>query len=178
MLCVRHTMCECIPSSLSTFIILILRITRNSAFQFMTNVRSRLFSIRSNDGSRLEITLLWFFWYSLCKYSKTNPWRSWTGIDWQTGSWLNESGTVWGLPYTGGLRATGTTLLWFVWYSLRMESPNCLQTTVASLVSQWSSHTVPQVSLKQISTLPSLDTEPPTSLRSPSLQTMTQNYVT
>ena len=57
-------------------------------------------------------------------------------------------------------------------YSLFVENPSCLHTTLASFVDQKSSHTVPQVSLKQISTLPSLGTEPPNSLTSPSLQTM------
>ena len=47
----------------------------------MTNVRSRLFSIHSNDGSSLEITLLWFFWYSL---RKTNPLKK---LDW---NWLTN----------------------------------------------------------------------------------------
>ena len=51
-------------------------------------------------------------------------------------------------------------------------SPSCLQTTAASLLSQESSHTVPQIPLKQISTVPDVpfsDTLPPTSLMSVSL---------
>ena len=62
-------------------------------------------------------------------------------------------------------------------YSLFVENPSCLHTTLASFVDQKSSHTVPQVSLKQISTLPSLGTEPPNSLTSPSLQTMNTKQI-
>ena len=46
-------------------------------------------------------------------------------------------------------------------------SPNCLQTTWASAVSQKSSQTVPQTLLLHISTRPSDDEDPPTSLRAP-----------
>ena len=50
--------------------------------------------------------------------------------------------------------------------------PSCPQTTAASVLSQWSSHTVPQMPPKQISTLPNVsftDTLPPTSLMAVSL---------
>ena len=46
-------------------------------------------------------------------------------------------------------------------------SPSCRQTTAASELSQWSSHTVPQTPSEQISTVPNVsftDTVPPTSL--------------
>ena len=50
-------------------------------------------------------------------------------------------------------------------------SPSSLQTTAASVLSQLSSHTVPQIPPKQISTLPNAftDTLPPVTLTSPSL---------
>ena len=61
-----------------------------------------------------------------------------------------------------------------IYNSLNLEKPSCLHTTPASLVDHPSSDTVPQVSLKQISTRPSLTlTVLPflaTSLTSPSLQ--------
>ena len=48
--------------------------------------------------------------------------------------------------------------------------PSCLQTTVASVVSQESSHTVPHWSLMHTSTLPSYWLEPPTRRTSPYVQ--------
>ena len=48
------------------------------------------------------------------------------------------------------------------------EYPSCLHATAASSWSQWLLHTVPHVSFRQISTLPSYGTSPPTSLVSPS----------
>ena len=54
--------------------------------------------------------------------------------------------------------------------SLISAYPSCLQTTVASLTPQASSHTVPQVPLWQNSTRPSLSVLPPTSLTSPDVQ--------
>ena len=47
------------------------------------------------------------------------------------------------------------------------ENPNCLQTTLASVELQKSSHTVPHLPLTQTSTRPSREEEPPTSLISP-----------
>lgn len=44
------------------------------------------------------------------------------------------------------------------------ENPSCLQTTLASTLSHPSSHTVPHVSFRQISTRPSRSVLPPTSL--------------
>ena len=60
---------------------------------------------------------------------------------------------------------------WFYFFSLVVEYSNCLHTTWASFVLQPSSHTVPQVPLLQISTLPSLETLPSTSLTLPCIQT-------
>ena len=48
--------------------------------------------------------------------------------------------------------------------------PSCLQTTVASMLSQESSHTVPHWSLMHTSTLPSYWLEPPTRRTSPYIQ--------
>ena len=48
--------------------------------------------------------------------------------------------------------------------------PSCLQTTVASVLSQESSHTVPHWSLMHTSTLPSYWLEPPTRRTSPYVQ--------
>ena len=49
--------------------------------------------------------------------------------------------------------------------------PSCLQTTLASLKSQESSHTVPHTPDEEhTSTLPCVLLEPPTSLSSPSVQ--------
>ena len=48
-----------------------------------------------------------------------------------------------------------------------VEYPSCRQTTVASVLPQPSSHTVPHTLFIQISTLPSLGTPPPTSRMSP-----------
>ena len=59
-----------------------------------------------------------------------------------------------------------------------MGNPSCLQTTRASLSSQKSSHTVPQVLLKHISTRPSSSVPPPTNLTSVLLQTtLTNQYI-
>ena len=55
-------------------------------------------------------------------------------------------------------------------------NPSCLQTTRASLLSQESSHTVPQVLLKHTSTRPSSSVPPPTSLNSPVLQTILKKH--
>ena len=52
-----------------------------------------------------------------------------------------------------------------------LGNPSCLQTTSASLKSQESSHTVPQVLLKHTSTRPSSSVRRPTSLTSVLLQT-------
>ena len=61
-------------------------------------------------------------------------------------------------------------------YSLQSEvSPSCLQTTVASLVSQKASHTVPHCPWKHTSTRPSRLFLPPTSRISVLLQTATAN---
>lgn len=49
-------------------------------------------------------------------------------------------------------------------------TPNCRQTTVASLVLQKSSQTVPQTLLLHNSTRPSYSVEPPSSRRSPVVQ--------
>ena len=46
-------------------------------------------------------------------------------------------------------------------------NPSCLQTTLASLASHPSSHTVPHSLLIQISTLPSKGLKPPDNLTSP-----------
>jgi hypothetical protein len=50
------------------------------------------------------------------------------------------------------------------------EYPSCLQATLASLVDQKPSQTVPHVSFQQSSTRPSSSVLPPRSLRSPLLQ--------
>ena len=47
---------------------------------------------------------------------------------------------------------------------LNLEYPNCLQATLASSVPHRSSHTVPQRPERHISTRPSYEEEPPTSL--------------
>jgi len=54
---------------------------------------------------------------------------------------------------------------------LAPENPSCLQATAASVLSQLSSHTVPQAAFWQTSTRPSLGVEPPMSLMSPFEQT-------
>ena len=48
-----------------------------------------------------------------------------------------------------------------------LKNPSCLQATLASLIDQDSSQTVPQVSFQQTSTRPSYIVDPPTSLMSP-----------
>ena len=53
-------------------------------------------------------------------------------------------------------------------FSQAVGNSSCLQTTRASLTSQESSHTVPQVLLKQTSTRPSVWTSPSTSRTAPS----------
>ena len=63
-----------------------------------------------------------------------------------------------------GLNSNATT----VGFSPVLGRLSCLQTTRASRASQKSSHTVPQVLLKHISTRPSSSVTPPTSLTSPS----------
>ena len=64
------------------------------------------------------------------------------------------------------------TTMWkrytFLKFSQALGNSSCLQTTRASLSSQESSHTVPQVLLKQTSTRPSVGMSPSTSLTSPS----------
>ena len=50
------------------------------------------------------------------------------------------------------------------------ENPSCLQTICASVESQELSHTVPHTPLTQISTRPSLEEEPLTSLTVPLVQ--------
>ena len=52
-------------------------------------------------------------------------------------------------------------------YLLVVMNPSCLQTTLASLLSHPSSHTVPHSLLIQISTLPSKGLKPPDNLTSP-----------
>ena len=52
------------------------------------------------------------------------------------------------------------------------ENPSWLQATLASSTPQRSSHTVPHVPLMQTSTRPSKKVEPPTSLISPSVQSV------
>ena len=52
------------------------------------------------------------------------------------------------------------------------ENPSWLQATLASSTPQRSSHTVPHVPLMQTSTRPSKKVEPPTSLTSPSVQSV------
>ena len=50
-----------------------------------------------------------------------------------------------------------------------VENPSCLQTTVASILSQFTSHTVPHTPFKQISTLPSNSVWPPLNRTAPSV---------
>ena len=57
-----------------------------------------------------------------------------------------------------------------------LGNPNCLQTTSASLLSQRSSHTLPQELLKHTSTRPSRSVRPPTSLTSVLLQTRSEKH--
>ena len=52
-----------------------------------------------------------------------------------------------------------------------VEYPSCLHTTVASMLSQFVSHTTTQVLLRHISTRPSLGTKPSASLTSPAAHT-------
>ena len=52
-------------------------------------------------------------------------------------------------------------------YLLVVMNPSCLHTTLASLLSHPSSHTVPHSLLIQISTLPSKGLKPPDNLTSP-----------
>ena len=59
--------------------------------------------------------------------------------------------------------------------SLALGNPNCLQTTRAFLLSQKSSHTVPQVLLKHTSTRPSSSVRPPTSLTVPSTHSVLES---
>ena len=62
-----------------------------------------------------------------------------------------------------------TFMNWFMQIYL-LPYPNCLQTTVASVLSHKSSHTVPHWSLMHTSTLPSYWLEPPTRRTSPYVQ--------
>lgn len=55
-------------------------------------------------------------------------------------------------------------------------SPSCRHTTIASAVPQPSSHTVPHWALLQNSTRPSMDDDPPTSLRSPWAQAAAKGW--
>ena len=63
----------------------------------------------------------------------------------------------------------GKGIYTFLKFSQALGNSSCLQTTRASLSSQESSHTVPQVLLKHTSTRPSVGMSPSTSLTSPSL---------
>ena len=55
-------------------------------------------------------------------------------------------------------------------FSPALGNPSCLQTTRAPMLSQKSSHTVPQALLKHTSTRPSSSVSPPTSLTVPLVQ--------
>ena len=59
-------------------------------------------------------------------------------------------------------------------YKPFLEKPSCWQATFPSFVLQRLSQIVPQVSLKQISTRPSISVVPPTSLKSPLVHRPTQ----
>ena len=58
---------------------------------------------------------------------------------------------------------------------LSVGHPNCLHTTVASFLSQSSSHTVPHTPFWHISTLPSFELEPSTNFKSPELHSESVN---
>ena len=62
-------------------------------------------------------------------------------------------------------------------YLLVVTNPSCLQTTLASLSSHPSSHTVPHSLLIQISTLPSKGLKPPDNLTSPYEQLAVTRYI-
>ena len=73
-----------------------------------------------------------------------------------------------GLGVFGGCTMYIQPVFLFYFCSVMLpEYPNCLQTTLASSLSQLSSHTVPQMLAKQISTLPSNSFEPLTRRTSP-----------
>ena len=73
----------------------------------------------------------------------------------------------WTITWIGKMIYYATATLWIV---LCVPYPSCLQTTLASVEDQESSHTVPHTLFRHISTLPSYGFWPFTSLRSPSKQ--------
>ena len=77
---------------------------------------------------------------------------------------------------TSHVKCCQTCLQLLVINSPVVGNPSCLQTTSASLKSHKLLHTVPQESLKQISTRPSSSVRPSTSLTSVLLQTRSRKH--